>query len=160
MADKIFDKFKDQLVKAVYDWTSVTPTFRVVFIDSSSTYVPLDGHNFLADATGASPALVELPNVTGYTGGYGGSGRKAITGRGVTRDDATLHGEKLTASNLTWTALGLGSGKTIKAFVIVQDITSDALSPLVAYFDSGGSLPLNGSDVTLTWGANGVMTLT
>jgi hypothetical protein len=157
VADKIYNKFKDQLVKAVYDWTSGTPVFRIIFVDSTSTYVASDAHNFVADFT--SNGGVELPNITGYVGGYGGSGRKAVGTRAVTRDDATLHGEKLTAANLTWTAIGAASGKTLKAFLLVQDITSDALSPLVAYFDSAGSLALNGSDVTLTWGADGVMTL-
>lgn len=151
MADHVYNHFKDLVVTAADDWTNWT-TIKALLVDSSSTYVPVDTHHFLSDAQAAA-GWAELAT-TGYT-----AGGNAVAGRSTSENDASSFVQFL-ASNVTWAGLGpAGGGKTVKAVVLYHDTGVASTSELIAYLDSGGSLALNGGNVTLQWGANGVLTL-
>ncbi len=130
------------------DWTSAT--IKVMLMDSS--FSPSK-----ADKTVDTINAHEIANITGYTGGFGGSGRKTLASAAVTEDD-TNHWAKLAAANLVWSALA--TGDTIGQYcAIIHEITNDAGSDVLGYVQiASGNTPTNGSDVDLNWGANGLFT--
>lgn len=82
---------------------------------------------------------------TGYTGGFGGSGRKTL-GSKAFNTDLTNDFVGWTAAALTWTAINAGSPKYL---ILIKEITNDAGSKLIAYLDLG-TVSTNGGDLTLT----------
>jgi hypothetical protein len=86
-------------------------------------------------------------SVSGYTGGFGGAGRKALASVTLQADDANDRA-LFDAADVTWTALG--AGQTLAYAVLFKELTSDALSPLIALFDFTDT-PTNGGDITLVW---------
>lgn len=95
---------------------------------------------------------------TGYTGGFGGAGRKALTSRSVElveTDGPTVNKIRLKAANPTWTAL---KGDNIRGvLVFIPGGAADSTSKILAYLDLGESLPTNGSDITIVWPTDGVI---
>lgn len=146
MADYVYNKFRDDLAKALIDWTSGGITVSALLVDSSSTYVPSSSDNFLSDVTG-NANFHELSG-TGYA-------RQNVTSRAVTRVDGSTK-VQLTAANLAYTAINAG---TIKAILVYKDTGTGSTSDLIAYIDSGGSKITNGGNLTIQWGADGVVKL-
>lgn len=112
-------------------------------------YTPDPDHQFVS-----SVSAHELSG-TGYVGGFNGSGRKTLASKAISKVDASDL-VKLTADNLTWTALNAG---TIRYVAIIKEITNDADSLLVALIEVNPGLGIltDGNDWPLTWGANGVI---
>lgn len=98
-------------------------------------------HNFVSQIT-------ELPNGTGYTGGFAGSGRKALASKAVTEDDGNNR-VWYDAADITWSAIDAG---TIYGIVIAEELTSDADSPLIGFLDPT-NLVTNGGDVIAQFNA-------
>lgn len=118
-----------------------TTVLKIMALKSSYTYNP--DHDFVDD-------LTEITGVSGYTGGFGGAGRKTATV--ALAVDNTNNKVICTFTDLTWTALG--TGDTIGGFALIREITSDALSLPVCFFDIT-DIPTNGGDVTLDFAAAG-----
>jgi hypothetical protein len=116
-------------------------TIKVILVTSSYTYDA--DHDFANDVSGN-----EL-SVSGYTGGFGGAGRKTLANKSMA-DDTTNNRIEFDADDLTWTALG--AGQTLGGAVLVKEITNDAASEIIAFLDPS-DLVLNGSDVTFVWNA-------
>jgi hypothetical protein len=92
---------------------------------------------------------------TGYTGGYGGSGRKTI---GATGDRTVSHSSAkgtLDVASPTWTGLNAG---TIGEVLTVVKGTSDADSLVVSY-ENITDVPTNGGDWTYEIATLGLYTL-
>ena len=134
-----------------------TSTLKVMLVDATYVYDP--DHAVIDNAANDStdPSFCEIV-ATNYTGGYAGAGRKT----------ATIAVSEQTASNrvigvitdLTWTALGGASNDTVAAGLLVQEVTNDTASFLVAHFDVTDT-PTNGSDFTLDFdGTNGNLRFT
>jgi hypothetical protein len=118
-----------------------TTSLKVMLVASSYTYDP--DHDFVDDIT-------ELSSVTNYTGGFNGAGRKAAT---VTITEQTANNRVVVIlGDLTWTALGGASNGTIGGAALIREITNDAASIPIAFFDVTDT-PTNGSDVTLDFDA-------
>lgn len=84
---------------------------------------------------------------TGYTGGFGGAGRKAAT---VTLSEQTANNRVVTiVGDLTWTALGGATNNTLRYEVLLREVTNDAASIPIAYLQFTSDLVTNGSDVTV-----------
>lgn len=98
---------------------------------------------------------------TGYTGGFGGAGRKALASKVLAVDQANDRAE-FDCANVVWNAISQAGSELWVAFVIMKEITSDALSPVIAHIDTATGLPLtpNGSDITLTIDAEGLLQIT
>lgn len=125
-------------------------TLKLMLMQSSYTVSP--DHDFVADVVAS-----EL-GVTGYTGGFGGAGRKSvITSRTLLANDSSDLATFDAADPSTWTALG--AGQTIGGAILIKELTSDALSPLICYFALTNT-PTNGGDISLTFNAAGILTLT
>ena len=121
-----------------------TDTVKLMLVDNTYTYDP---DTVFVDEAGASDIIDAEISVTGYTGGFGGAGRKTVAialqaNNTNNRVDIELNG----GADLTWTALGAGA--TIEAAVLIKEITNDAASPCIAYFDIS-NVVTNGGDVTL-----------
>lgn len=145
MADGIFNGYK---AAAIGIPTSGTPVARVdVIADSIKVLLVTTGYTFNPDDRFVSSAAASEISVTGYTGGFGGSGRKTLASRTLSADD-TNDRSAFDAADVTWTALGTGA--TIAAAILFKELTSDALSPMIAYFDLVDT-PTNGGDITLQW---------
>lgn len=129
----------------------IADTLKVMLIGTGTPYTADADHRFVS-----TPVASEI-SVTGYTGGFGGAGRKALASRTLSADDTNDWGI-FDAADLTWTALG--SGATIGGAVLFKELTSDALSPLIAYFALTNTAT-NGGDITIQWSPSpsGLLTL-
>jgi len=83
---------------------------------------------------------------TGYVGGFGGSGRKVLTGVVFAIDNANNR-VTLFANNPTWASLA--TGETVHAMILIHENTTDADSVLVAYLDGVSDYVTNGDGLTV-----------
>lgn len=111
-------------------------TIKVMFVTSS--YTPNADHDFVDDVN------ANEVSGTGYTGGFGGSGRKTLASKTFTTD-TTNDFVKLAAATLVWTAV---NGFTPKYAIFIKEITNDAASRLLFYLDLG-TVTLNGGDLNV-----------
>ena len=133
-----------------------TDTFKLMLINDISTgYVP-DKDHLVVDAAGANDPIDQELSVAGYTGGWGGAGRKTVTlsfAANLTDDRVDV-----AIDDQTWTSLATGQN-IVAAILIKEGVANDTTSRLIAYFDVTDT-PTNGGDVTLdfnTIGAGGNM---
>lgn len=113
---------------------------------------------FIGDVLGGTG--VEVLS-TGYNGTFGGDGRKALASKVLTVDQGNNRAE-FDCADITWTAISQVGVEEWVALLIVKEITNDADSPVLAHIDSATGLPLtpNGSDITLTIDAEGLLHIT
>jgi hypothetical protein len=129
----------------------LTDTIKTVLV--TSTYTPART-DLVADAGGANDVVDAEINVTGYTRGWGGSGRKSLASKAVAVDQTNNRAE-FSAANLTWSTLG--SGTTIAAMVVVKEgVSNDTTTRLIAYLDTTDTAT-NGGDITFTFDAEGII---
>lgn len=132
-------------------------TLKIMLVDASYTYDPDhqvvdNGGN---DAT--DPSFNEIV-ATNYTGGFAGAGRKTAT-LTVSKQDANNRAV-ITIGDLTWTALGGATNDTVGGAILIKEITNDAASRVIAFFDLTDT-PTNGGDFTLDFdGSNGNLRFT
>jgi len=124
-------------------------TLKAVLVTSG--YTPNADHNFLDSITASTSK--ELSG-TGYTAGFGGSGRKTLASVTVTQDD-TNDLAVFDAADLTWTAINAG---TVAYVAIVKEITDDAHSPILAVLSLSPAVTTNGGDLTIQFSASGLIT--
>lgn len=150
MPDVFYNSAKDRLGGGVTVWT--TAALKVLLVNA--TYSPVNTDVFVSTAVASSAEIV----ATNYTGGFAGAGRKTLG----TKSHAVVQGSnraELYGILPTWTALGGGTNATIVGAVLFEEITSDAGSPLIAYFALTSTLT-NGGDFTVAWATNLLLTLT
>lgn len=97
---------------------------------------------------------------TGYTGGFGGAGRKTVTLTG--QANLTDHRADFAIADLTWSAIGGAANDTIGGAVLIKEITNDAASPVIVFFDIA-DINTNGGNITfdfLALGSGGNMRIT
>jgi hypothetical protein len=148
MASLAYNRGVKELLNATTDY--LTATMKCALLATATPYTPDQNHDFM-DAGGANdPTPAEL-NVTGYTRGFGGAGRKTLASKTVTENDANKRVE-FDCADITWT--GLAAGQTIAQSVIVKELTNDAATVLYGLLDVTDT-PTNGSDITLQIASNG-----
>jgi hypothetical protein len=112
-------------------------------------YTPDKDHDFVDSITGGSSK--ELSG-TGYVAGFGGSGRKTLASKTVTKDN-TNDVAFFDAADVTWTAINAG---TVAYAVVIKEVTNDADSPILATLTISPNIVTNGSDYTEQWAADGL----
>lgn len=112
-----------------------------------------DPDHLTVDAAGADALAAEI-GVTGYTGGWGGSGRQTLANKTITQDD-TNDRTVFTADPVTWTSLAAGATVT-GAILIKEGASNDTTSRLIAYYPLT-PYPTAGNGYRLTWDANGML---
>ncbi len=146
----VYNQFKHLEANGTIDL--LTDTIKVLLVGST--------YSSTADDSFVNPSIAggqELSG-TGYAGGYGGSGRKTLSSKVITRDDVNDRAE-FSAAPVTWTAINAG---TAAGAVIIRErsLTGDTMSELIAYINTGGfPITTNGGDLTLTWNAEGILQL-
>jgi len=130
----------------------LTTTHKVMLLSTATPYTYNADHDFVSAGGANDPDDAET-NVSGYTRGFGGAGRKSLASKTITSND-TNNRVEWDAADLTWIALA--TGETIEAAVVIVEITNDAASQLVVYLDPT-NVPTNGSDITLQFASNGFL---
>jgi hypothetical protein len=133
-------------------------------LDTTATKVMLlqSGYNAVYDPDQASLDVAATTNdltgqeatATGYTGGFGGAGRKTAS---VTLTEQTANNRDVDIiTDLTWAALGGATNNTLGGCAWVREVTNDAASIPIAWFQFSANLTTNGSDVLVDFdGTNG-----
>ena len=140
MASKVYPAGLKYLTDGTTSYTS--DTIKIMLVNSSYTYS--DSHDHVDDVSAN-----ELSG-TGYTGGFDGSGRKTLASKTITVNSTHI---EFDAADITWTGLNAG---TIGGAILIEEITNDASSALLAFIDPT-DLPTNGGDVTLVVNSGGFM---
>lgn len=98
---------------------------------------------------------------TGYAGGFEGADRLTLTTKSIAVDLPNNRAEFF-CDDITWTAISQAGSETWVAFGFAQELTSDALSPMLFFIDTATGIPLtpNGSDITITIDAEGLAQIT
>lgn len=134
--DQVIDVLTDALLKAML---------------VTSSYVADRDNDFIEE--GVNDANEHELSGTGYTGGFGGSGRKVLASKTLTVDKANDRVE-FDCADIVWTAIDAG---TPSQMLIVRELTNDLASRLVAHHDSGFPVTTNGGDLTVTIDAEGLI---
>jgi hypothetical protein len=153
MASGWFNRGKKEILDGTIDL--VAHTMKVMLVTSSYTFSPDDD---FVDNGGANDPIDHELTGTGYTAGFGGSGRKTLANKTFSTDDTGDRGE-FDADDFTWTGINAG---VIRAMIIYRHNTADTDSVMLAYIDNPSAFPLttNGGDVTITWNAEGILQIT
>ncbi len=123
---------------------------------SNSTHVP-DKDDQFCDDVGADDFVDGELSGTGYTGGFGGSGRKVLASKAVVYD-TTNDRVELDAADSVWTGINAG---TIEWATILDETgqATDTTTPVVINVDLATTVT-NGGDITIEWDAEGILQLT
>lgn len=89
-----------------------------------------------------------------------GYSRQALTGETTSQDDANDRAE-FDANNATFSSVTQAGSETVVAAVVYKHVTNDSDSIPIAFIDNMTGMPLtpNGSDITITWDAQGILQL-
>lgn len=131
MTNAVYPKYKEALTQGT-SGSSLTGTLKAVLIDTAD-YTYSAAHEFYSSAS------------AGAVGTPGTIGSKTYT-------NGLLDGADVTFAAVT--------GDPCEALILFLDTGTPSTSRLVAYFDTGvTNLPVtpNGSDVTITWDAAGII---
>lgn len=148
MAAKMTNRLKELLLNHGIDL--LNDTIKVMLVGSG--YTPDADHALVSDITGGTSK--ELSG-TGYTSGFGGSGRKTLANKAVVKDN-TNDLAYFDADDVTWSAIDAG---TVAYIAVVKEVTDDAHSPLLCIVDPTDKAT-NGGDYIVTWAADGICKLT
>lgn len=126
-------------VRDILNGTVDTDTTATKVGLAKSTYAPDP------DESSLSTFAASEADCTGYTGAFGGAGRKAAT---ITVTEQTANNRTVNIiGDLTWTALGGASNNTLGFAVWLKETTNDASSTPLAYLNFSANVTTNGSDV-------------
>ena len=143
MASGAYNKGMTDLLDGTVDY--LTDTLKWLLVSTATPYTYNPDHD-VVDAGGANDVVDAETNVTGYTRGYGGAGRKTLASKTVTEND-TNNRVELDCADVSWTALG--AGQTLEAAILVKEGgANDTTSRLFVYLDPT-NIATNGSDVQL-----------
>lgn len=150
MASGAYTSGIEQWLDDVIDYTN--DTIKVMLVSTATPYTYNVDHDFVSMGGANDPDDAET-NVTGYTRGFAGAGRKTLASKATTVND-TNNRVEVDCADVVWTALG--AGETLEAAIVIKEVTNDAASPLFCYLDPT-NIATNGSDVTLTIATNGFL---
>jgi hypothetical protein len=137
-------------------------TLKIALYDNSTAFsFDSETHAYVGDVFDGGTTAQELSGSAGYTGT---SDRKALANVSVTQDN-TDDEAVLDADDVTWT--GVESTEDIQGYIIYRQVGADDSTPnddeIIQLIDDADSadLPLttNGSDVTVTFDAEGILNL-
>ncbi|MFZ9394214.1 MAG: hypothetical protein ACO277_08180 [Ilumatobacteraceae bacterium] len=149
MASFVYNKAAQEMADGTIDL--LTDTIKTMLVTSQYSAARTD---LVVDNGGANDPVDAEINVTGYTRGWNGAGRKTLASKAVVVDQANNRAE-FSAGNLTWTSLGTGA--TIAAMVLIKEgVSNDTTSRLIAYLDVTDT-PTNGGNIAFTFDAEGVI---
>jgi hypothetical protein len=125
------------------DW--LNDTIEVVLVKSTYTANK--------DDVNGTPAASEITGVSGYTGGFGGAGRKVLASKTITNDTPNDRTVFDAADPSSWT---LGTGDTIGGIVVQKKGSASDATAVPLFFLDITDIPTNGSPFSLVFDANGI----
>ena len=136
-----FQQFKEDLAKAVHNFTSDSTCTVTVFLTTHANIPSVSADAVLADVTTIAYTNLSSRVITGVT------------------CDHTTGTVAFTANDLTLTASG-GAVATFRHIGLYNDDPTSPADPLIGWYDAGSDITLaDGESVTLNFGANGFATL-
>lgn len=150
MASFVYNNGMNRILDGTCDLSSGGDTIKCMLVQAA--YVADPDHVYVEEA--ADDANEHEVTVTGYTEGYGGAGRVALTSQAISTDDANDL-VKFDAADITWTTLG--AGETIAGACLIQEVTNDAASFLIMYLDFTNKAT-DGGDFPLVFSTDGIAT--
>lgn len=149
MPSFVYNKAAEELANGTVDL--LADTIKTMLV--TSQYSPARS-DLVVDAGGANDPVDAEINVTGYTRGWNGAGRKSLASKTIVVDQANNRAE-FSAGNLTWTSLG--SGATIAGMLLIKEgVSNDTTSRLIAYLDVTDTAT-NGGNIAFTFDAEGII---
>lgn len=139
MASNLYHRNLKKILDRTLDLTA--GTWKVMLVGTG--YTPNKDHEFVSDVVSA-----ELSG-TGYTGGFGGSGRKTVSAFTISYSDSADKAY-VDGSDPTWAAINAG---TIGFAILFKEVTNDASSPVVACIDVS-NYATDGTNYTLEFDAS------
>lgn len=121
-------------------------TIEIILV--KSTYTPDK------DDTNSVYAAAEISGVSGYTGGFGGAGRKVLGSKTITNDTTNDRTVYDAADPSTWAALG--AGDTIGGAIIGKKGSASDATATPLFFLDFTDTPTNGGDFSLAFDALGL----
>lgn len=134
--------------KALQDGTVNWAADTIEVVLTKSTYTPNK------DDVNGTPAASEITGVSGYTGGFGGAGRKVLASKTHTNDTVNDRTVYDAADPSTYGALG--AGDTIGGVVIQKKGAASDATAVPLFFIDVTDTPTNGSAVALVFDALGI----
>jgi hypothetical protein len=124
----------------------LSDTIQMVLVKSTYTPGKHDTNTILA--------ANEISGVTGYVGGFAGSGRATLASKTITKNN-TLDAIVYDADDpAAWT---IGVGETIGGAVLIKKGSADdTTAVLLCYLGLATPIVTNGSDVELAFDADGI----
>lgn len=139
MADVIYNSFKADLLKGIFNFGAAGDVIKVALVTSS--YTPdQDSHGFFDDITNEVTG-------SGYT-----AGGETLSNQAVTQDNTDNEGVA-DGDDVTWPA----STITARGAVIYKSTGTASTSPLCAYLDFGSDKASSGGDFTIQWDSEGII---
>jgi hypothetical protein len=145
MASAWYNVGKDAVMDGTIDL--LTTTLKLMLVSNSETFT-------INDANLAAISNNEVTG-TGYSGGFGGTGRKTLGSKQVNLDTSNNRAEFDSTVDVTWSSVTIG---TVRAAILCYEITSDTDSLPIAFLDLG-DVVTNGGDLTIQWNAEGILQL-
>ncbi len=100
----------------------------------------------VVDASGSSDPIDAELTGTGYTAGWGGSGRKTLASKTITVDKVNDR-SAFDAADVTWTAINAGTAAQMLS--IKEGGANDTTSRLISHHDTNFPVVTNGGDLTV-----------
>lgn len=147
MANFVYNIAKQGLMNGTIDLDA--DDIRILLLEAATDENPDDAD---VQAVLARAGTTELSS-TGYA-------RQALTTEAVNLDNANDRAE-FDADNVTFTSVSQVSSEQVVAYIIYKFVTNDAGSTPILFVDTATGLPLtpNGSNITITWDAEGILQL-
>lgn len=144
MANFIYNEAKRALAEGEIDLGTGGNDIRVILVMTNTTADTEDDANTISGFTTLDEA-------------DGANYARKVLANEVVNEDAANNRAEFDADNITWSALGVGT-RNYAGMIVYKHVTNDTDSIPLAYIDTGG-FPFagNGSDVTVTWNAEGII---
>lgn len=146
MASLVYNEGAHQLgSNGSVSWSADT----IELVLTKSTYTPNK------DDTNSVLAAAEIV-ATGYTGGFGGAGRKVLASKTHTKDNTNDRDVYDAADPSAWTLGGAVNDTVGGCIVQKKGSADDTTAVMLAFLDIVPDVPTNGSTFTLQFDANGI----
>jgi len=147
MADFVYEKSLDEYMKGTIDLDAAGDDIRVMIAMATTT----------CDTEPETEFLGGFTTLARHDGANYPAGDAILVGEAVVEDLPNNRAE-FDATDHEFTALGVGAG-IVAGLLLYKFITSDALSPALAWMDSPTFPEPNGGNWTVQWDAQGILQL-
>jgi len=143
MADIIYNKAKAQIFSGDMDLDA--DTFKVALLEASGDQDPDDATVQAVLARGGTTELTS----SGYS-------RQTLTSLAVNQDDTNDRAE-WDAADVTFSSVSQASSEQVVGYLVYKEVNDDSDSIPILLVDSISAITPNGSDIKITWNAEGIM---